>query len=467
VHDYLVIYIRITYLTPTMTIDTQWLSCFKSECREAFTEKCRFKPAAVFSDGQIRLMQTGSPGLQTWDDYIYNRFIRYYAQFLKQADTLIIAFDNYQYVPTAKCMTQTSRRKHIPCIPFSSHSPLPCMVPQGEQWIQHISNRAFKMRVIELIILRLPYLLLSKNPSKTIIIDYETPIKYTASTQDHRHFNIEQEALTDYAPLGEADVKFCRWCDEYRNVIVDSIDGDSVPIALMHHEITLNRELIPPRVSIYRMQVKDEDEKTAQRKKAPTTKTKERQPRVYEYLDIYLLYQSLMTCIRQTIGRTECVPSHRGHEVRMIISLITLTGTDFTRHLPQLSARSVWDMLVALWMPLVMSYDPLQSQFKLEPTMHCLITRIYHTKFHKHVRPENGMSYPLTHHDLLHSKISQRTKDSLASQERIQTTIKNCNWVLQYWLCENKPPDPISQQFGYAKTHDNKVNYEDLIDCIM
>ena len=40
-----------------MTIDSTWLRAFKEEAREAFTKHAPFRPNAVFTDGQIRLMQ--------------------------------------------------------------------------------------------------------------------------------------------------------------------------------------------------------------------------------------------------------------------------------------------------------------------------------------------------------------------------------------------------------------------------
>jgi hypothetical protein len=42
-----------------MTIDTSWLASFKSEAPHAFTARIPFSPRAVFTDGQIRLMQGG------------------------------------------------------------------------------------------------------------------------------------------------------------------------------------------------------------------------------------------------------------------------------------------------------------------------------------------------------------------------------------------------------------------------
>jgi len=115
--------------------------------------------------------------------------------------------------------------------------------------------------------------------------------------------------------------------------MVDSIDGDSVPISLIHHEARLSQGVCPPRVCIYRMEINPPASKRKREevdKKTAVTKP----ARSYEYLDIQPLYQALRTVVLQSIGRTH-LPLHSGHEVRMLVSLICLTGTDFSRGLPQ------------------------------------------------------------------------------------------------------------------------------------
>ena len=107
---------------------------------------------------------------------------------------------------------------------------------------------------------------------------------------------------------------------------VDSIDGDSVPIALIHHEQSLARGLNPPRVCIYRMLIR-EPEPCGKRKKPEKRPAAKRE---YEFLDILALYQALRTVVLQSIGRTH-LPMHAGHEVRMLAALICLTSTDFSR----------------------------------------------------------------------------------------------------------------------------------------
>ena len=423
-----------------MTIDGSWLSSFKEEAPEAFTKNIPFHPQAVFSDGQIRLMQSPPNSPQTWDDYIFKRFISYYTNLLKHSKTLIVAFDNYQYVPTAKAMTQTSRRKHIPTIPFSETSPLPCMVPEGESWTQHIANRTFKVKVIELITMRLPKLLLSKFPDATIIIDYDQPILYTKdSFQD-----------LDMPPLGEADVKFTRWAEMYPKLLVDSIDGDSVPISLIHLERKLQQQsTTPPHVVILRYKINLE-----KKRKSPDAPKPHKE---FEYLNVPLLYLTLKQAVSQATGKL-LFHQHIGHEMRMITTLIILTGTDFSRHLPQVSGKTVWDMLVSLWVPLIISYDPLSSQITPEKALSKLIPTIYQTKFSKQLprKPEN---YDDLYHLLSHSKLAPRTKSSLASEPQILCTVLNANWILQYWSGES-PPDPISPQFGYQK-YKGKVYYQD------
>ena len=44
----------------------------------------------------------------------------------------------------------------------------------------------------------------------------------------------------DLAPLGEADIKFTRYGEICRDLLVDSVDGDSIPIALIHQELAFS-----------------------------------------------------------------------------------------------------------------------------------------------------------------------------------------------------------------------------------
>lgn len=112
-----------------MTIDSTWLTAFKREVPCAFKPGAPFRYAAVFTDGQIKLMQPPARFIQTWDEFISRQFVRHLVRFLEVADTAVLAFDNYEHVPVAKCMTQQARRRHVPVAAFGETSPLPCLVP--------------------------------------------------------------------------------------------------------------------------------------------------------------------------------------------------------------------------------------------------------------------------------------------------------------------------------------------------
>ena len=100
--------------------------------------------------------------------------------------------------------------------------------------------------MIELVLTRLPSALLhGAEPGKTLVIDYHQPLRYVVGGDGAL---LPHTSLGHMRVLGEADVKFTRYADEYDDLLVDSIDGDSVPIALLHHELTLRKELCPPKV---------------------------------------------------------------------------------------------------------------------------------------------------------------------------------------------------------------------------
>lgn len=323
----------------------------------------------------------------------------------------------------------------MPVLPFQEHSELPCSVPEGEHWSQCIANRLFKARVIDLVLLRLPALLLLGRPGKRLVVDYLTPVEHSLEADGR----LRAAPLPDLEPLGEADVKFVRHADRYGRLLVDSIDGDSIPIALRHHELCLRRSACPPLVSIYRMEL---NRPATGEKRKPGAK---RRPRTYEYVNVHALYEGLRGVVAQSLGRI-ALPSHRGHEMAMLIALIALTGTDFSRHLPQMSGRTVFSYLPDLWPALAAAFEPAEDQLRVEEAVDGLVALIYRTKFAKHASAREGLGSVLA--ELHAAPISQRVKDSLPSPERIACTVRNANWVLCYWTCE-PPPEPIQPCFGF------------------
>lgn len=407
-----------------MTIDSSWLQSFKEDARECFTPHCSFKPSAVFCDGQIHLMQAPPQTPQSWDSFIHRQFLRPVQKFFGVCDTVILAFDNYKYVPASKAMTQSKRKKTVPIIDFAQSSCLPCMVPQGEMWLRCILNRTFKAKVIELIINRLPLIALSKFPTKQLIIDYKEPTLYTLTDGV-----VTQKEIDGFGCMGEADVKFVRYADLFQKLIVDSIDGDSVPIALLHHEMRLSQGLNPPKVSIYRMEI--------------NLGEKRKKGRSYEYLDVHLLYNCLRTAVFQSNGRVKS--SHTDHEIRMLVHLMALTGTDFSRNFPFITGKFVFEQLPNIWTMLSMSYDPYSST--ITPFAENLISLLYHLKFPKHSQKTDLQSCLS---QLQSSKLSQSLKGKLPDLNKVQTTIKNVNWVMEYWKCETAYPNPINPMYGYC-----------------
>jgi hypothetical protein len=454
-----------------MTIDSTWLQAFKDDSPHAFTPAAPFRPSAVFVDGQIKLMQSIQREPITWDTFIHRQFTRHLCKWFEVSDTVVLAFDNYEHVPRAKCMTQAKRRKHTPPINFGEHSELPPMVPDGEHWAQCIANRAFKVRVIDLVILRLPHLLLSKPEArerKRLIIDYQQPHVFWFNENEGR---VNARVLDGMQPLGEADVKFTRYADEYGKLLVDSIDGDSVPIALMHLEHCL-RSSTPrriPEVCIYRMELRlVKTERTAGTKRAspdPEAALARRERRTYEFVNVNALYQGLKQAIAQSIGRVT-TPSHALHEMAMLVCLIGLTGTDFSRPLPQLSGKTLFRYLPDVWGTLMASYDPVRQQLNVEAAANLLVAHIYRTKFCKHTKACSEGSIVAVLSQLKgDSKLGARIKASFPGPERVVCTVRNVNWILQYWgwtRDDPLPPDPVQAEYGFTRLSNGATDYADI-----
>ena len=429
-----------------MTIDSTWIASFKEEAPHAFTPRIPFSPKAAFCDGQIRLMRghCGEDDFLTWDGYIYQQFQRHVQRFYDDhgVATVILAFDDYAHVPEAKCMTQVKRRKHLPKLEILEREPLPTVCPSGEKWAQCIANRVFKSKVIALVIQTLPKLL--DLAGRTLIIDYAgPPVEFTV--QDG---HLQSRRMDTLLPLGEADVKFTRYADLYRELLVDSVDGDSVPIALLHHEAavrdltggSMRREDLsgaPPSVCIYRISTRVSDDSPGKRKR-----------REFEYVNIPALYGSLRDAVLQCTGRMAS-PTHGAHCMGMLLALIGLTGTDYTRNLPQVSGKTVFNLLPDLWLPLMRSYSPATGQMDVALAADHVVARVYASKYATHVK-----SGPATLSGVLDalqaSKLSQRTRDALPTAARVACTVRNVNWLIRYWREPGLTPDPLETEGGVA-----------------
>jgi hypothetical protein len=254
------------------------------------------------------------------------------------------------------------------------------MVPDGERWGQCIANRAFKTRVIDLVLLRLPALLLAGHPKRRLIVDYREPAEFrfcpAAGT-------VQREAIPELPPMGEADLKFTRHASRHGRLVVDSIDGDSIPIALMHYEQELRRATPPPLIAVLRLELRLPGEPSAASKRKAGEKP-QGGGRTYEYVNIHALYTGLKDTVAQSTGRIR-VPTHAGHEMAMLVALIALTGTDFSRNLPQMSGRTVYGWLPDVWPALALAYDPGAGRLQEGPGGD-LVALLYRTKFPKHAR---------------------------------------------------------------------------------
>jgi hypothetical protein len=152
--------------------------------------------------------------------------------------------------------------------------------------------------------------------------------------------------------------------------------------------------------------------------------------------------------------------------MEMLVALIALTGTDFSRHLPQLSGKSVYGFLADIWTTLAMSYDPAAMALRVPEATDMLVAHLYQTKFPKQAeRVAGGLSGTL--HAITQSKkLAQRTRDSLPSVARVRCTVRNANWVLAYWGNgdEHVLPDPLQPAYGFRLLPSGATEYDDRED---
>ena len=182
-----------------------------------------------------------------------------------------------------------------------------------------------------------------------------------------------------------------------------------------------------------------------------------------EFVNIGLLYESMFMAIKQCAGTGMVHTSHETCYMQILACLIGLTGTDFTRNLPLMGVKKLWSLLAEknVWAGVLQSFDVQYFAMDPDAASDLLVARVYLENYRKHI---SGVSSSLN--GVLGAlarcpKLSDRTKTLLPSESRVQATIRNINWLLRYWACDqpcrtdpsenwSTPcPDPITEEYGF------------------
>lgn len=494
-----------------MTIHSDWSRILYDECPEAFhatlPRKKKFSVGVV--DGHLQLMRL-SASMQSWENFIRVQFIKPIRMLYDAGcKRVVLCFDSYDSVPVYKNMTQNKRKDKHEVKTFHAHQELPEAIP--EDIMPYLMNRTFKTKVIELVIAKLPSRL-KLEPNQIFILDYKHVVEYTHQSFQHQI----PVVLPDFHPMGESDVKFCRYVEKYGNALIHAIDGDYMIIALLflaqhtpsihaNNNIFIYRQFASPlqgseggaafggRTTTTTATATGEFRKRrldAETPKKPVIKAQKKMC----WVDMQLIFVCLTECFHQSIPSGTLVtapimrPSHHNpptqeeeelsqqqeqhqeHVLREIspeegvkacILLMLMAGTDFSRSLPLLGPKRLWDMLPSLALDLYQATSasegsPLVTSASIDIIVDAVVATAYGKVFENHV---SGCSrdYDTIRTSLQKSKLSNTTKERLPSKDQVICTVKNLHWIMKYWSMWNGCVEtPLEGQNGYTLAEDGK-----------
>eukprot|EP00961_Rhodomonas_salina_P118595 1596801-Rhodomonas_salina.1 len=193
-----------------MTIKAEWLQAWKAEDARPYSDRCSHAADVVFIDCQIKLMKAHS--IQTWKELCYWNFVSLIKRHLQDSvRTVVLAFNDYALVPSAKNTTQRKRVRHVPQVAVDSNETLPATILGGVHHEPHLQDKGDPPDLEGG-----PPGLVQLQPGQRLIIDHAGhPVEYTVDAAPR--------ALTHLAPLGEADVKFLLYT-AYGRMIVEATE---------------------------------------------------------------------------------------------------------------------------------------------------------------------------------------------------------------------------------------------------
>ena len=343
---------------------------------------------------------------------IINRHFREYG-----CKTVVLAFDDRRHVPRAKAITQSKRRSGVQVIDFTERDILPENIPAA--WKESIMNQCFRNRVIELVCTNIPRLVDPPPSGCTLVVDWLDVKEYRYSSDGSEPVEtVGGPSVYGEVSVGEADIKFAFWMKRLRcPMLIEATDGDYIPISL-----GLKACGIEEPVWIMKSW------------KAETG---------YEYIDIEGVYAFLQAKFQRAARGRQCCPLW---EIKLFITLLGLSGTDFTRSLPLISPQRMWDNLPLI----IQTFDMETATTVSMPQCKRVVELLYSEAFPKHIDSFSRRSIRL---QAQASKLGERNKHLIPTDERIMCTLRNLNFLMSYWLISHAPA--ATEEFGFRE--DNGV----------
>ena len=262
---------------------------------------------------------------------------------------------------------------------------------------------------------------------------------------------------------------------KYGNALVHAIDGDYMAIALLYystHDIQENNKIyIYRQFSVLAPSAAEKAAKSEAKVKVVEDESKKRKRGSEEkgkkcWVDMQLLYLVIAQAMKQSgytraISTKTMTPFDDRDAVFTATFLMLCAGTDFSRNIPLIGPKKIWDYLPEIAIPAIQA---LKGGEQINETMflNLVVGKMYILTYGKHCA--SVPQYERVLSSLKTSGLSQGTKDRLASSEKMRNTIKNISWVTKYWMMENGHVEtPLNGEYGYGRDGEGKMNYADLL----
>ena len=440
-----------------MTIHSDWARLLHEECPEAFhdriPEEVRFDVGVI--DGHLQLMSLNS-NFRSWEQFLLAVFVRPIQRlFDAGAPVVVLCFDAYDQVPSYKSMTQQKRcARVLPCVAFTADQSLPDEIPEAT--MEHLMNRSFKLKVVQLALTQVPLMLqktLASASERRFVIDYKSTVEYSGST------GMVPRRLDDLVPMGESDVKYVRYVERYGNALVHAVDGDYMAIALLYYAGGGVRD--DNRIFIFRQRSTLEPASSQSQKEATNAKKRKRTPPPKCWVDAQLLFVTIAASMRQS-GVTLAEEHAMVHAA---VLLMLCAGTDFSRPLPLLGPKRLWEHLPSVASALVLGV-PQDAPLALSVLCDTVVGELYRTVFSNHV----PVSVPSTlaavlEHLKHHSRLAELTRSRFPTEAQVRVTLQNVGWVMAYWSAINRlVPTPLDGSHGFVRCPvSHRITFADCV----